>query len=196
MTEFGKMQELPFWKGKEFKEVTVEELEEISRSRAKTQEEKEERLSKVEEEKSQVFIPPSEVAASALETAKVIPVLELADRGIESLTRMDDREVVEQAGKTKYGEKFLSLFKGEDVLGSEEKNERSLMARLAVHTGDNAEQLLRIFRASGQYRGDKPNAYYEKMAKEEMRFVSGLRVKTAFPTFSADGKGRHVNAKA
>lgn len=196
MTEFSKMQELPIWKDKEFQEVTADELEEISRERAKAQEEKVERLSAIEEEKSEVFISPSEVAASTSETATVIPVLDMTDRGIESLTRMDDREVVEQASKTKYGEKFLSLFKGESLLGSEEKNERSLMARLAVHTGDNAEQLLRIFRASGQYREDKPNIYYEKMAKEEMKFVSGLRGKINLPVASASGKGgRFTNAK-
>ena len=33
-------------------------------------------------------------------------------------------------------------------MGSEEKDERSLMARLAVHTSDK-EKLLRIFKASG-----------------------------------------------
>lgn len=197
MTEFKHMQELPFWKDKEFQEVTADKLEEISRERAKAQAEKVKRLSAIEEEKSEVFLPPSEVAASASESATVIPVLDMTDRGIESLTRMDDREVVKQASKTKHGEKFVALFNGESLLGSEEKDERSLMARLAVHTGDNAEQLLRIFRASGQFREDKPNAYYEKMAKEETKFVAGLRGKVSMPAASASGRtGRYANAKS
>lgn len=197
MTELKQMQKSPYWKDKEFKEVSLDELEEISRERARVQEEKEERLSAVEEEKSEIYLPPAEVAAQITETVSVVATVDMADRGIESLTRMDDREVVEQASKTKHGEKFLSLFNGESVLDSEEKNERSLMARLAMFTGENTEQLLRIFRASGQYRDDKPNAYYEKMAKDEMKFVAGLRGKINLPPVSASGKsGRYANAKS
>lgn len=186
MSEFEKMQELPFWADKEFKEVTLDELEAESCKRAEEQNAKVERLSQIEEEQSEVFIPPSEVAAQVAEEAAVVgavAAVETASRGIESLTRMDDREVVDKASKTKHGDKFLALFNGESVLGTEEQNERSLMARLAMHTGENTEQLLRIFRASGQFREDKPNAYYEKMAKEEMQFVSTL--KTPKPTVTA-----------
>ena len=65
MAEFGKMQELPFWKGKSFEEVSLEELQARSIKRAEEQEQKEERLSKIEEEKSEVFMPPSAVAAES-----------------------------------------------------------------------------------------------------------------------------------
>ena len=176
MAEFGKMQELPFWKGKAFEEVSLEELQARSIKRAEEQEQKEERLSNIEEEKSEVFLPPSEVAAaSEAETA---------------------RELVEKASKTKQGAKFSALFNGLDVLGSEEKNERSLMARLAVHTSDK-DKLMRVFKASGQYRDDKPNAYYERMATEEMQFVSGLREKPMAPAASATAKaGRFANVKS
>lgn len=198
MTEFGKMQELPFWTDKEFKELTVDELEAESRKRAEEQEQKVERLKAIEEEKSEVFISPSEVAAQIKdEVAEVgtVAAVDMAGRGIESLTRMDDRDVVDKASKTKSGEKFLALFNGENVLGSEEKDERSIMARLAMYTGDNSEQLLRIFRASGQFKEDKPNAYYEKMAKEEMQFVASL--KTPAPTnAAAKSGGRFANTKS
>ena len=98
--------------------------------------------------------------------------------------------------KTKQGAKFSALFNGLDVLGSEEKNERSLMARLAVHTSDR-DKLMRVFKASGQYRDDKPNAYYERMATEEMQFVSGLREKPMAPAASATAKaGRFANVKS
>ena len=198
MSEFGKMQELPFWADKEFQEVTLDELEAESKKRADEQEAKAERLKQIEEEPSDVFIPPSEVAAEVAGEAAVIgtvAAVEITGKGIESLTRMDDREVYDKASKTKHGDKFLALFNGEKVLGTEEQNERSLMARLAMHTGENTEQLLRIFRASGQFREDKPYAYYEKMAKEEMQFVSTL--KTPKPTATAAKSGsRFTNTKS
>lgn len=198
MSEFGKMQELPFWAGKEFKEVTLEELEAESRKRAEEREAKTEQLNEIEEEKSEVFMPPSEVAAIAAEEAAVVGTIAAVDmtgRGIESLTNMVDRDMVERASKTKHGDKFLALFNGESVLEGEEKNERSLMARLAMFTGDNTEQLLRIFRASGQYREDKPNSYYEKMAREEMKFVAGLQ-KPVTPVAAKSSGNRFANAKS
>lgn len=199
MSEFGKMQELPFWADKEFQEVTLDELKAESRKRAEEQEAKAERLRLIEEEPSDVFIPPSEVAAEVAGEAAVVgtvAAVEMPGRGIESLTRMDDRDVVDKASKTKHGDKFLALFNGEKVLGTVEQNERSLMARLAMHTGENIEQLLRIFRASGQFREDKPNAYYEKMAKEEMQFVSTLKTPKPTATAAKNTGSRFTNTKA
>lgn len=199
MTEFGKMQELPFWSGKEFQEVTLDELEAESRKRAEEQSAKVERLREIEEEQSEVFIPPSEVAAEVAGEAAVVgtvAAVEMTGRGIESLTRMDDRDVVDKASKTKHGDKFLALFNGESVLGTEEQNERSLMARLAMHTGENTEQLLRIFRASGQFRDSKPNAYYEQMAKDEMKFVAGLKKPVPTTTAAKNTGSRFTNTKS
>ena len=150
------------------------------------------------EEKSAIYIPPSEVAARVEATAAVVGTVvavETAGKGIESLTNMDDRDIVERASKTKHGEKFLSLFNGESVLGDEQKDERSLMARLAMMTGGNGEQLLRIFRASGQFRADKPNSYYENMAKEEMKFVVGLKTKIPVTASGNSNGSRFANAK-
>jgi antirestriction protein ArdC len=196
--ELNKMQELSFWKNKEFSEVSIEELEQMSRDRAKAEEEKRERLSQVKEEQSEEFMPPSEVATKILEKPTAINAVNMTGRGIESLLRMDDREVVDAASKTARGEKFLALFNGERLLGNEEKDERSLMSRIAMYTGSNEEQLLRIFKASGQYRDEKPNVYYEKMAKEEINFVASLRSKTQIPvTHSTSGKsGRYANSKS
>lgn len=154
----------------------------------------EENTEEITEEKSEIFMPPSEVAARTRE--ETIPVAGQSGGGLEILTRMEDRDIVERASRTKHGDKFLSLFNGVKF-GSEEKDERSLMARLAMYTGDNERQLLRIFRASGQYREDKPNSYYEKIAKEEMKFVAGLR--TAMPQITVNSGnvsgGRYANAK-
>lgn len=197
MTEFGKMQELPFWADKEFQEVTLDELEAISHKRAEEQNAKVERLREIEEEQSEIYIPPSEAAAQAAAEAAVVgtvAAVDMADRGIESLTRMDDRDVVDKASKTKHGDKFIALFNGEAVLDTEEKNERSLMARIAMYTSEDREQLLRIFRASGQFHDEKPNSYYENMAQEEMKFVAGLQ-KPATPAAAKSSSNRYSNAK-
>ena len=171
MDELAKMQELPFWANKEFKEVTFEELQEESRRRAEEQEAKVERLREVEEEKSEVFMPPSEVAAiaageAAVEEETVAPV-EMTGRGIESLTRMDDRDVVDRASKTKHGEKFLQLYNGVSVLGNEEKDERSLMARLAMFTKDDKEQLMRVFKSSGLFRAESRASITNKWQRKK-----------------------------
>lgn len=195
MAEFGKMQELPFWKDKEFEEVSRDELQARSIKRTEAQEQKAERLAKVEEEKSEVFLPPSQVAKTQPKERVVEKPVDMTGRGIDSLTRMEDRELVEQASKTRQGAKFSALFNGISVLGTEEKNERSLMARLAVHTSDK-QKLLRVFRASGQYRDEKPNAYYEKLADEELAFVAGLKKPANVQNNSRTSQsGRFANAK-
>ncbi len=175
LKEFGEMQKLPYWKDKPFKEVSMEELIKISKERAEEQLAKEGRLKRIEEDKSDVYILPSEIAAKALEgvaIAGTIVAADMMDRGIESLTRMDDRDVVERASKSKYGDKFMSLFKGESVLGDTEKDEQSLMTRLAVFCGQDKEQILRIFKASGQYSELKPNSVYSSMADVAMLAVA------------------------
>ena len=199
MTELNEMQKLPFWSSKDFQEVTLDELEAESRKRAEAQNAKVERLREIEEEQSEVYLPPSEVAEQAATEAAVIgtvAAVEMTGRGIESLTRMDDRDVVDKASKTKHGDKFLALFNGESVLGTEEQNERSLMARLAMFTGDDTEQLLRIFQASGQFRNGKTDGYYEQMAKEEMQFVAGLKTPVPTTTAAKSTGSRFRNSKS
>lgn len=198
MTELNEMQSLPFWSGKDFQEVTLDELEAESRKRAGQQNAKVERLKEIEEDESEVFIPPSEVAEQVAAEAAVdgtIAAVEMTGR-IESLTRMDDRDVVDKASKTKHGDKFLALFNGEAVLSSEEQNERSLMARLAMFTGEDTAQLMRIFQASGQYRVDKPDGYYEQMAKDEMKFVAGLKTPVPTSTAAKSTGSRFKNSKS
>ena len=156
------------------------------------------RLSAVEEERSEVFLPPSEVAAEVTDEAAAITAVaavETAGRGIDSLTRMDDRDVVDKASKTKRGDQFLALWNGKSVYGTEENNERALMARLAVHTSDT-QQLLRIFRASYQFREDKPNAYYEQMAKDETAFIASVRTPKISDVAAKATGSRFANTKS
>lgn len=204
MAEVGKMQELPFYAGKEFKEVSLDELQEISVKNAEAETEKSERRrEEVKEQQSDVYIRPSEIAAQDIAARAVvgatIATVDMTGRGIDSLTHLSDRDVVERAKATKNGEKFDKLYNGGSLLGSEEKDERSLMSRLAMFTSDE-EQLLRILKSSGQYRDEKPNAYYRKMIKDEIKFVEGLKGKQPSAPVHSIGsdKGGHrgINAKS
>ena len=167
LQEFEKMQELPFWKDKTFVEVSKDELDKISIEKAKNGETEE-----IQSEPSDVYVPPSEVVAK---TTKKTNPSEMKNRGIETLTRTEDREVVEKAGKTKRGKKFSQLYNGISVLGSEEKDEYSLMTRLAMFVNGDKEQLMRIFQSSKQFREGKPMEYYEKMADKSLGFVAGVK---------------------
>ena len=185
MTEFEKMQELPFWADKEFEECSFEELENRSIEIAKTEESK--------EPETEVFIRPSDIAARALPTAT--KQVDMSERGVETLTRMGDRDIVERASKTRNGEKFSQLYNGVSVLGNEEKDERSLMSRLAMFCNGDKDQLMRIFKSSGQFRDEKPNSFYERMAEQSISFVKMINLgsKPIVPTL---GKGKQgINAK-
>lgn len=197
--EVKTMQVLPDYDGKELREVSMEELQEISVREYEEKVKKDDYRKQYEEQKSDVYIRPSEIAAMGLAVATggaTALAVDMAARGIESLTHLSDREIVEKAGNTKSGDKFNKLYNGESVLGSEEKDERSLMSRLAMFTGGNAEQLMRIFKSSGQYRDSKPNAYYESLAQEQIQFVASLKAQSAMVNSAVASKGHvGINAK-
>ena len=160
--ELDKLKELDLWKDKTFEEVGIDELKEKGAA------------GKVEQEKSTEYIRPSELVAAKV-AAKALPV-SMDGRGKASLTRMSDRETLERAEKH-FGTdaKFSDLYNGKTVLGSEEKSEYALMLRLALFCGNDEEQLLRLFKSSGQFRDDKPNAYYMKMAENGLKFIADKR---------------------
>ena len=164
--ELDKIKELDLWKDKTFEEVGIEAL--------KAKSEEKEKAGKVEQEKSTEYIRPSELVAAEV-AAKALPV-SMDGRGKESLTRMSDRETLSRA-ETYYGKdgKFSDLYHGKNVLKSEEESEYGLMVRLAMFCGGDQDRLLRVFRSSGQYREEKPNAYYEKMAENSLKFISDTK---------------------
>lgn len=164
--ELDKIKELDLWKDKTFEEVGIEAL--------KAKSEEKEKACKVEQEKSTEYIRPSELVAAEV-AAKALPV-SMDGRGLESLTRMSDRETLSRA-ETYYGKdgKFSDLYHGKNVLKSEEESEYGLMVRLAMFCGGDQDRLLRVFRSSGQYREEKPNAYYEKMAENSLKFISDTK---------------------
>lgn len=187
LAEFDKVKQLPSWQDKEFYEVSYEQLQVISEKRAKAEERRAER------EERPVYILPSIVAASA--TARSNPV-DMRERGIDSLTRMSDIDVVESAKRTRGGEQFEKLYNGKTMFGDEEKDERALMARLAVFCNGDEEQLMRVFKSSGQYRGEKPNSLYEKMARQSIERIERLKGKvTVVPARENAGK-KHVGTNA
>lgn len=196
MQDFEKIQRLPYWSGKRFKEVSMDELQAESISRAEMQAEDENaEPASVTEEKSEVFMLPSVAAALAASAKDEKREQDNAPRGKESLTRMDDREIVERAERSKGGEKFTQLYNGISVTGDEEKDERSLMTRFALFTDDKA-QLMRLFRSSAQYRDEKPNAYFEKLADESVAFVSKLKANMLAASMSGGNRTRFgLNAK-
>lgn len=164
--ELDKIKDLDLWKDKTFEEVGIEAL--------KAKSEEKEKAGKVEQEKSTEYIRPSELVAAEV-AAKALPV-SMDGRGLESLTRMSDRETLSRA-ETYYGKdgKFSDLYHGKNVLKSEEESEYGLMVRLAMFCGGDQDRLLRVFRSSGQYREEKPNAYYEKMAENSLKFISDTK---------------------
>lgn len=182
--ELDKIQELDIWKDKTFQEVSLEELKEKGK------------LGSVEQEKSSEYIRPSELMTTEV-AARALP-FNMDGKGKASLTRMSDRETLERAEKH-YGknDKFSNLYNGKSVFGKEERDEYGLMVRLALFCGNDEEQLLRLFKSSGQFRDEKPNAYYMQMAQKGLRFI--LATKQSFSQTNGAGgfaKGKvGINSK-
>lgn len=186
--EFENFKAAPAYADKTFEEVPYDQLEALS-IQAYEREEKQ-----AQKEGRDIYAPPSVIAAMGV--VAVSKAVDMTSRGIESLTKMSDRDVVERASKTKNGEKFTQLYNGLSVLGSEEKDERSLMTRLAMFVNGDKEQLLRVFRSSGQFREEKPTAFYDEMAKQSLQFVSRIRTDEPISMPVSSGKGRFgMNAK-
>ena len=81
--------------------------------------------------------------------------------GVEGLSSMDDREVLDRAMNAKNGDTFKRLYNGEDLRNNHSNSDMSLMNQLAFWCGHDKDQMLRIFATSGLYRADKPQSYYE-----------------------------------
>lgn len=187
LTEFGKIKEMPAWKDKEFYEVSYEQLQAISEKRAQAESRRAER------EERPLYVLPSVVAARA--TARSKPV-DMTERGVDSLTRMSDIDVVERAKRTHGGEQFEKLYNGKTLFGNEEKDEQALMARLAMFTGGDAEQLMRVFKSSGQYREEKPNALYERMARQSIERIDRLKGNIAAVSAQESAGKKHFGTNA
>ena len=85
-------------------------------------------------------------------------------KGVEGLSAMGDRDVVEKACSAAKGDVFVALYRGEDLQNNRNSSDMSFMKRLAFWCNGDKEQMLRIFATSGLYRADKPLDYYENAA--------------------------------
>ncbi len=92
--------------------------------------------------------------------AKRTPVTGIG-KGVEGLSKMTDRDVVEKAINSKHGETFKALYEGQDLQNNHSNSDMSLMNRLAFWCNGDKEQMLRIFATSGLYRPEKSIGYYE-----------------------------------
>ena len=191
MESFKEFQEDPLWKDAEFQEVSYEELSQTKSDAGGN--EKQEEEAEIIPAPSQEYIRPSELIARSVPAAVAV---NMADRGIDSLTRMSDREVVEKAKNVRGGDTFSKLYNGERVFESETKDERILMMRLGMFCNGDTEQLVRVFKSSGQFRDIKPTSYYMQLAERTMTTLNG-KFNPLPPKTPVDmGKGKFgMNAK-
>lgn len=109
--------------------------------------------------------------------------------GIEGLSRLSDREVVERAEKGQDGSTFKALYDGQDIKNDHSRSDMSLMNKLAFYCNGDKEQMLRIFATSGLYRPEKSDNYYECTVIKAIRDTQ-----TRFqPKTSAPSENKPVN---
>lgn len=90
-------------------------------------------------------------------------------QGIEGLSTLNDKEVVEKAIASKHGDTFKALYEGQDLRNNHSNSDMSLMNRLAFWCNGDKEQMLRIFATSGLYRENKSPEYYEYSAMKAIQ---------------------------
>ena len=84
--------------------------------------------------------------------------------GVEGLSSMDDREMLDRAFGAKNGDIVKRLYNGEDLRHNRSNSDMSLMNYLAFWSNHDVDQMLRVFSTSGLYRPEKPQSYYEHTA--------------------------------
>ena len=92
-------------------------------------------------------------------------------KGVNGLSTMTDRDVVEKASNAKNGDKFKRLYAGEDLQNNHSNSDMSLMNILAYWCNGDKEQMLRIFATSGLFRPNKSADYYEHTAIKALREI-------------------------
>lgn len=196
MKEFEKMQALPFWSDKRFKEVSMDELEAESIRRAESEEKSTSAQSDtVEEEPSKVYMLPS--VAAAIAAGKYIEEAKPKVRVIseESYLRMVDMDLIDRAERAQDGELFKRLYRGESVKRTKALDEFALMLRIGLYA-DNTEQAMRVFQSSGQYDPNRPSGYYENMLSEAESFIEQKRTQVMAASMSNGGNKAHIGLNA
>lgn len=92
-----------------------------------------------------------------------------AGQGVEGLSSMSDRDVVEKACSAKNGATFKAYYEGQDLKHNHSNSDMALMTYLAFWCNGDVDQMLRINATSGLYRPEKSPEYYEHTAMKAVR---------------------------
>ena len=112
-------------------------------------------------------------------------------KGVNGLSTMTDRDVVEKASNAKNGDKFKRLYAGEDLQNNHSNSDMSLMNLLAYWCNGDKEQMLRIFATSGLFR---PNNRPIRLPFRKIQAVTASDDTTLSRRLS-DGDERTTGAK-
>ncbi len=111
-------------------------------------------------------------------------------KGVNGLSTMTDRDVVEKASNAKNGDKFKRLYAGEDLQNNHSNSDMSLMNLLAYWCNGDKEQMLRIFATSGLFRPNKSPDYYEGTAIKALRSMPVKSIYTPTIPKNTGGNGK------
>ena len=111
-------------------------------------------------------------------------------KGVNGLSTMTDRDVVEKASNAKNGDKFKRLYAGEDLQNNHSNSDMSLMNLLAYWCNRDKEQMLRIFATSGLFRPNKSPDYYEGTAIKALRSMPVKSTYTPTVPKNTGGNGK------
>lgn len=111
-------------------------------------------------------------------------------KGVNGLSTMTDRDVVEKASNAKNGDKFKRLYAGEDLQNNHSNSDMSLMNLLAYWCNGDKEQMLRIFATSGLFRPNKSPDYYEGTAIKALREIPVKSTYTPTVPKNTGGNGK------
>lgn len=111
-------------------------------------------------------------------------------KGVNGLSTMTDRDVVEKASNAKNGDKFKRLYAGEDLQNNHSNSDMSLMNLLAYWCNGDKEQMLRIFATSGLFRPNKLPDYYEGTAIKALRSMPVKSTYTPIIPKNTGGNGK------
>ncbi len=111
-------------------------------------------------------------------------------KGVNGLSTMTDRDVVEKASNAKNGDKFKRLYAGEDLRNNHSNSDMSLMNLLAYWCNGDKEQMLRIFATSGLFRPNKSPDYYEGTAIKALRSMPVKSTYTPTVPKNTGGNGK------
>ena len=111
-------------------------------------------------------------------------------KGVNGLSTMTDRDVVEKASNAKNGDKFKRLYAGEDLQNNHSNSDMSLMNLIAYWCNGDKEQMLRIFATSGLFRPNKSPDYYEGTAIKALRSMPVKSTYTPTVPKNTGGNGK------